>query len=225
MSGIGSVSGSNSDAYYYQLLLQLSGAMSGQSADATSTGDQSDSASIDTTLTSTGGSSDAGAVDSETLEEQIKKAIEEALYAFLTSSGNTASDDSSTSDSADTTISDSTDSANTSTGDVTDLMKVIQEAIAEVLQQNGIDSQQLASPPPPPPPPPSDTASVADTSNTSESADTTSSTDGSEETDASNTTSDQSDQLIKLMQELLAELQNSSNGSGSVSGYLFDQQS
>jgi hypothetical protein len=44
-------------------------------------------------------------------------------------------------------------------------------------------------------------------------------------TTASSATSNQTDQIIKLMQELLAELQNSQSGNNSVSGYLFDQQS
>jgi hypothetical protein len=41
----------------------------------------------------------------------------------------------------------------------------------------------------------------------------------------SSMTSTQADQIIKLLQELLAELQSGQGGNSSVSGYLFDQQS
>ncbi|MGD0383904.1 MAG: hypothetical protein ABSA77_10305, partial [Thermoguttaceae bacterium] len=217
MSGVSSVSGSSSDAYYYQLLLQLSNELNGQSVGTTS--DQSGSL-----LTNTTSGVDSTILDStqlNLLEEQIKKAIEQALYAFLTANSNTTSDSSKTSDTTDSTGSTSTSS---STINATDLMTVIKNAVDEVLKENGIDPQQLAPPPPP------DADSGANPTSTeasnatshrrhhrtggadallsagSSSTDSSTSTSSSDSTNVSSATSNQNDQIIKLLQELLANL-------------------
>jgi hypothetical protein len=217
MSGVSSISGSGSDAYYYQLQIQIASQSSDQSVGAIT--DQSGSLTTDATS-----GVDSTGLDSSQLndlEKQIKKAIEEALYAFLTSNSTATSDSSATSDTSDTTDSAGSSSSTTNSKD---LMTVIKNAVDEALKDNGIDPQQLA-PPPPPPPPPSDAISGAGASSTdaSTSTDTSSSTSSSDSTNASSATNDQNNQIIKLLQELLAALQSGQNGSDSVSGYLFDQ--
>jgi hypothetical protein len=219
MSGIGSVSGYNSESYY-QWLRQVNSSTSSQSVSATS--DSKNMTSIDVLFESDTSTSSTSDDQLNSLEEQIKKAIEEALQNYLNTNG------SNTSDTSDSSGTSSADSGGSSTISSMDLMEVIKSAVDNVMKENGIDPEKLMGPmngmqgmPPPPPPPPGMMPPGLDSTST----DGTSSTSDSESTIDSQSSSDQIDQLIKLMQELLKNLENNQDGNNSLSGYLFDQQS
>jgi hypothetical protein len=120
------------------------------------------------------------------------------------------------------------------TGNSTDFKDAIVNAIDGTLKANGIDPEKVKTqmqssshkhvgmPPPPPggmPPIGDDSSSSDDDSSTSSSTSTTS-TDNS-----STSSSDQIDQIIKLLEDLLSKLQSTNNSTDKLSGFLFDQQS
>jgi len=104
-----------------------------------------------------------------------------------------------------------------SSGDTTDMRSVVENAIDETLEANGIDPEDVkpempaegmqGGMMPPPPPPPADASSNADSS----SSDSTEST-----------TDDSNSQLLATLEELLSELGYSSEDTDALLGFLWD---
>jgi hypothetical protein len=151
------------------------------------------------------------------------------LSQALESMGITGDDLTSLLDQINTAVGTAVQSAEDS-GDTTDFQTIIKNAVDQTLEDNGIDPKdvqaqmqsstgEVSNMPPPPPGGMPPTGSSEDT--TTEDSTSTTSTSSS----GSTTSTDQIDELIKLLQDLLSQLQSGTSTNDSLTGYLFDEQS